>query len=81
MAVFSFFSFELGHIFLKIKQNSTLHFKKHTSRMGVSFNKVLLIVNYAVNFKFFCPLFLAPSSCYASVFETEMQFIFLRTNL
>lgn len=49
--------------------------------MGVSFNEVLLIVNYAVNFKFFCPLFLAPSSCYASVFETEMQFIFLRTNL
>lgn len=80
MAVFIFFSFELGHIFLRIKQNSTLLFKKHTSRTGVStttFNKVLLIVNYAVNSKFSCPQFLASGSCYASVFEIEMGFIFL----
>lgn len=40
------------------------------------FSEVLLIVNYAVNSKFACLQFQAPGSCYASVCETEMKFIF-----
>jgi len=63
-----------------MKQNSTLLFIKHTSRMAVSttiFNEILLGVNYAVNSKFVCLQFVAPGSSYASVCEIEMKFIFL----